>query len=68
LQQLWIAVVTDQQINPVPDSGGYPVLGALDINQQLGTQGIGLLPTVAAIEVDGADNTTINNVTVGNGN
>jgi hypothetical protein len=68
LQQLWIAVVTDQQVNLTPEEDGYPVLGALDVKQQLGTQGIGLLPTVAAIEVDGADNTTINNVTIGNGN
>jgi hypothetical protein len=66
LQQLWIAVVTDQQINPVPDSGGYPVLGALDVKQQLGTQGIGLLQP--GIKIDGADNVTLDNVTIDNDN
>ena len=63
---IWTAVVAGQQINPTPEEDGYPILGALDVKQQLGTQGIGLLQP--GIKIDGADNVTLDNVTIDNDN
>ncbi len=62
---IWTAVVAGQQINPTPEEDGYPILGALDAEQQLSAQGIGLRP-LKGIEVDGADNVTLDNVTIAN--
>jgi hypothetical protein len=61
---IWTAVVAGQQINPTPEEDGYPILEALDAEQQLGGQGV--LPTLAGVKIDGADNATISNVTVDN--